>query len=84
MPRSPLKTSHIEQYWRELTDGNFGMRRFMVLAARGFIMEIARRVGLLNRSRCEVQGANLSHQSRLTFNLATSYRCVAKRNCGHS
>jgi hypothetical protein len=47
MPRSPLKTSHIEQYWRELTDGNFGMRRFMVLAARGFIMEIARRVGLL-------------------------------------
>jgi hypothetical protein len=44
---APLKTSHIEQYWRELTDGNFGMCRFMILAARGFIMEIARRVGLL-------------------------------------
>ena len=42
-----LKTSNLAQYWRELTNGNFGLLRFIGLAARGFIMEIARRVGLL-------------------------------------
>ena len=44
---TPLKTSNLPQYWRELTNGNFGLLRFIGLAARGFIMEIARRVGLL-------------------------------------
>ena len=44
---TPLKTSNLAQYWRELTNGNFGLLRFTGLAARGFIMEIARRVGLL-------------------------------------
>ena len=43
----PLKTSHLGQYWRELTNGNFGLLRFIGLAARGFFMEIADRVGLL-------------------------------------
>ena len=43
----PLKTSNLRQYWRELTNGNFGLLRFIGLAARGFIMEIASRVGLL-------------------------------------
>src|SRR5262249_8641826 len=43
----PLKTSELGQYWRELTNGNFGLVRFIGLAARGFIMEVARRIGLL-------------------------------------
>ena len=43
----PLKTSNLPQYWRELTNGNFGLLRFIGLAARGFIMEVAGRVGLL-------------------------------------
>ena len=44
---TPLKTSNLPQYWRELTNGNFGLLRFIGLAARGFIMEVASRVGLL-------------------------------------
>ena len=44
---TPMKTSNLPQYWRELTNGNFGLLRFIGLAARGFIMEIASRVGLL-------------------------------------
>jgi hypothetical protein len=43
----PLKTSNIWQYWRELTNGNFGPFRFMWLATRGFVLEVARRVRLL-------------------------------------
>lgn len=42
-----LKTSNLAQYWRELTNGNFGLFRFIFIAVRGFPMEIARRVGLL-------------------------------------
>lgn len=44
---TPMKTSHLPQYWRELTNGNFGVLRFIGVSARGFVMEIARRVGLL-------------------------------------
>lgn len=44
---APLKTSSLPQYWRELTNGNFGLFRFVRLAARGFIMEVAGRLGLL-------------------------------------
>jgi len=43
----PLKTSRVGQYWRELTNGNFGLLRFISIAVRGLIMEIASRVGLL-------------------------------------
>src|SRR4051812_22997717 len=43
----PLKTSNLQQYWRELTNGNFGRLRFIRLAARGFVMELASRAGLL-------------------------------------
>jgi hypothetical protein len=43
----PLKTSELGQYGRELTNGNFGLVRFIGLAVRGFIMEIARRIGVL-------------------------------------
>ena len=43
----PLKASELGQYWRELTNGNFGLFRFTAIAARGFVMEVASRVGLL-------------------------------------
>lgn len=43
----PLKTSELAQYWRELTNGNFGLFRFLVIAARGFVMEVAGRLGML-------------------------------------
>src|SRR5882757_270353 len=44
---APLKTSNLPQYWRELTNGNFRLLRFIGVSVRGFPMEIARRVGLL-------------------------------------
>jgi Uncharacterised nucleotidyltransferase len=43
----PLKTSNLAQYWREFTNGNFGPFRFIRLAARGFVLEVANRLGLL-------------------------------------
>src|SRR5262245_61995736 len=46
---APLKTSNLPQYWRELTNGNFGLLRFIRLAVRGFIIEVADRVGLFKR-----------------------------------
>lgn len=42
-----LKTSNMQQYWRELRNGNFGLFRFLRLLVRGFVMEVASRVGLL-------------------------------------
>ena len=42
-----MKTSHLPQYWRELTNGNYGLLRYIGLLTRGFVMEIASRVGLL-------------------------------------
>jgi hypothetical protein len=42
-----LKKSYLPQYWREMTNGNFGLLRFIRLLTQGFILEIARRVGLL-------------------------------------
>ena len=38
----PLRTSNLGQYWRELRNGNFGLLRFIHLASRGFVMEVAR------------------------------------------
>jgi hypothetical protein len=43
----PLKTSNLAQYWREFRNGNFGPLRFTWLAARGFVMEVADRIGVL-------------------------------------
>jgi hypothetical protein len=43
----PLKTSNLAQYWRELRNGNFGLLRFIRLAARGFVLEVAGRLGWL-------------------------------------
>jgi hypothetical protein len=42
-----LKTSNLSGYWREFSNGNFGPLRFILLAARGLVMEVADRVGLL-------------------------------------
>ena len=58
----PLKTSNLAQYWRELRNGNFGLLRFIRLAVRGFVIEVADRVGLLkplplNGSETESQPA---------------------------
>jgi hypothetical protein len=43
----PLKTSNLAQYWREFRNGNFTSFRFIRLLVRGFVMEVARRIGLL-------------------------------------
>jgi hypothetical protein len=43
----PLKVSNLTQYWREFRNGNFGPFRFIGLFARGFVMEVANRIGLL-------------------------------------
>lgn len=43
----PLKTSDVRQYWRELSRGNVRLTRFLRVAARGFVLEVASRVGLL-------------------------------------
>ncbi|WP_271601003.1 hypothetical protein [Bradyrhizobium sp. CCBAU 45384] len=53
---SPLKTSDLSQYYRELRNGNFGMLRFFGLLTRGFVMEIARRIGLLRALPLRGQG----------------------------
>jgi hypothetical protein len=54
----PLKTSNLAQYWRELRNGNFGPLRFLFLAARGFVMEIAARLGKLKPLPLEGPGTN--------------------------
>jgi hypothetical protein len=43
----PMKASNPSQYWRELRNGNFGRLRFIGLLVRGFVMEVASRLGLL-------------------------------------
>jgi hypothetical protein len=43
----PLKTSDLRQYWREMTNGNFGRLRLVGLLVRGFMLEVASRIGLL-------------------------------------
>lgn len=42
-----LRGYDLRQYWRELTNGNFGTFRFVRLLARAFIMEVACRFGLI-------------------------------------
>jgi hypothetical protein len=61
----PLKTSNVGQYWREQTNGNFGLFRFIGLAARGFVMEIARRVGLLKPLPLRGPGSQSTPSERL-------------------
>lgn len=61
----PMKVSSLPQYWRELTNGNFGLPRFVFLLMRGLIMEIASRFGLLRRLPLKGEG----QQSRATDQL---------------
>ena len=75
-PPTPLKTSDLPQYWRELTNGNFGLLRFIGLAGPR-----------VRHGDCEpcrpAQAAPIarpgepihSGQSRLTSSPATSCRC---------
>jgi hypothetical protein len=42
-----LKTSNLWGYWREFRNGNFSPLRFVGLLARGFVMEVIHRLGLL-------------------------------------
>jgi hypothetical protein len=43
-----LKTIRdVDQYWRELRSGNFGLVKFLRVFVRGVVMEFASRVGLL-------------------------------------
>jgi hypothetical protein len=42
-----LKTSDLAQYWREFRNGNFTPFRFIRLLVRGFVMEVAGRLGWL-------------------------------------
>jgi len=43
----PLKRSDIRQYWREMTNGNFGLLRFTGLMIRALVMECAFMLKLL-------------------------------------
>jgi hypothetical protein len=61
----PLKTSNLAQYWRELTNGNFGLLRFIFISVRGFPMEIARRVGLLKPLPLKGSGSQSAATKRL-------------------
>ena len=42
-----LKTSDVRQYWRELRVRNIGFLRFLRVASRGFVMEVASRLGVI-------------------------------------
>jgi hypothetical protein len=43
----PLKTSNLQQYPRELRNGNYTLPRFLFVAARGFVLEVMSRLGKL-------------------------------------
>lgn len=62
---SPLKTSDLSQYWRELTNGNFRLLRLIFVSLRGFPMEIARRVGLLRPLPLKGPGSQSAAMGRL-------------------
>lgn len=44
---TPLPTSNLAQYWRELTNGNFSPLRFIFIGLRALPLEIGRRIGLI-------------------------------------
>ena len=52
-----LKTSNLAQYWREFRNGNFTSFRFIRLLVRGFVMEIAGRLGWLRAMPLRGPGA---------------------------
>jgi hypothetical protein len=44
---TPLKTSNLSQYWRELRNGNYRLPTFLFIAVRGLFLEIGRRTGIV-------------------------------------
>jgi hypothetical protein len=62
-----MKTSYLPQYWRELTNGNYRPWRFFRLLARGFVMEIASRVGLLKPLPLRGSRSNLTSTEPLNL-----------------
>ena len=58
----PLKTSDLRQYWREMTNGNFRLFRFIRLLIRGFFMEVASRVGLLKPTPFRGAGGSIQYR----------------------
>jgi hypothetical protein len=61
----PLKTSDLRQYWREMNNGNFRLFRFLRLLVRGFVMEVASRLGLLKPLPFQGRGTQFSGAERL-------------------
>jgi len=53
-----LKTSNLTQYWREMRNGNYSLPRFLFVFARGLVMEIARRAGVLKPLPLHGPGTN--------------------------
>jgi hypothetical protein len=64
---TPLKTSDLRQYWRELTNGNYKPHHFFWLLARAFVLETAGRLGFVRQH--SVRGDGRSHASRQKLNL---------------
>jgi hypothetical protein len=56
----PLKTSDVRQYWRELRCGNIRLPRFLLVATRGFVMEVAARLRLLRPTPLRGAGAEIA------------------------
>ncbi len=65
----PLKTSNLAQYWREFRNGNFTPFRFIRLLARGLVMEIANRTGLLKPLALHGSGGSPPPRKPLTRRL---------------
>ena len=78
----PLKTSNLSQYWRELTNGNFRPVRFLGLLARGFVMEVASRVGLLKPLPLEGPGSLPSPSQPLNLHPGDRVRVKAPADIG--
>ena len=45
----PLKIYDFGQYWRDLKGSNYGLGRFLLVAARGLVMEVASRLRLMEK-----------------------------------
>lgn len=54
---TPMKVSHLSQYWRELTNGNFGPVRFLRILARAVVLQAANSLGLLKHLPLHGPGA---------------------------
>ena len=71
----PLPTSNLSQYWRELTNGNFSLFRFIFIALRGLPIEIGRRIGLIKPVPLQARQSSRRWQSRSILSPATSCKC---------